>query len=403
MKNKFILAVLALLISTLACNLPGGSVTPTATQIGPDAAFTLAAQTVEAELTRVALSQPATQTVIPGAATATLPPIVSNTSTPIPLVSPTNTQIPCNLASFVQDVTIPDGSNIVTNSTFTKTWRLKNVGSCTWTSSYSLVFDRGDKMSGPDAQPISGSVAPGQTVDISVSLTAPASAGSYRGYWRLRDGAGVLFGLATGSFWVDIKAVAPTLTPTATTSGGLGPIPVTLIPPIITLMPLPFLVEAPIVAGESGSVRTGGGVLSAENIGDTPDNLGSQGFLSFDISAIPAGATINEVKIDFSNYDMLGNPFALGCMRLYPQNYGTLDGGDYFGGSALGALVRWCNASELSTVAADDDLKSAVQAAVGSSRIQFRVQFNETVTNNNNVADMVRLGTGIKLIISYSP
>ena len=244
-------------------------------------------------------------------------------------------------------------------------------------------------MSGPDAQPLPGSVAPGATTDVSVSLTAPASAGNYRGYWRLRDGAGVLFGLSTGSFWVDIKAVSPTPTPTAT----IG----------VVLPPAVALANAPVVGSESGSVRSNGSVLSPKNVGDAGDNTSSQGFLSFDISAIPASATITEVKIDFSNYDMLGDPFSLGCLRMYSQNYGTLDSGDYYAVSPLGAVSQWCNAGELSAISVDDDLKSIVQAAVGGSRVRFRVQFNDTATNSNGVADMVRLGVNIKLIITYNP
>ena len=100
---------------------------------------------------------------------------------------------------------------------------------------------------------------------------------------------------------------------------------------------------------------------------------------------------------------MLGDPFSLGCLRMYSQNYGTLDGGDYYAGSPLGAVSRWCNAGELSAISVDDDLKSIVQAAVGSSRVRFRVQFNDTATNSNGVADMVRLGVNIKLIITYNP
>lgn len=375
MKKKFYLSVIALLIGAMACNLPGAA-TP-APDNGPDAAFTFAAQTVEAELTRVALAQPTTP--VP-AATVTATPQPTATASLTPALSPTPTPIPCNAVSFVQDVTIPDGTSIVTGAAFTKTWRLRNTGSCTWNTSYSLVFDRGDKMSGPDAQPLPGSVAPGATTDVSVSLTAPASAGNYRGYWRLRDGAGVLFGLSTGSFWVDIKATATS-----------------------TLPPAVALANAPLVVSESGSVRSDGSVLGPRNVGDTDANVSSQAFLSFDISGIPAGATIVDVQLDFSNYDMLGSPFDLNCLRMFPQNYGALDSGDYFAGSPLGAVARWCNAGQLSTVSVAPDIKSTIQSLVGSSRAQFRAQFNDTATNSNGVADMVRLGVNIKLIITYNP
>jgi hypothetical protein len=56
-------------------------------------------------------------------------------------------------------------------------------------------------MSGPATQALTGNINPGQTMDISVNLKAPASAGNYRGYWKLRNAAGVLF----ATFYVDIK------------------------------------------------------------------------------------------------------------------------------------------------------------------------------------------------------
>jgi hypothetical protein len=52
-------------------------------------------------------------------------------------------------------------------------------------------------------------VGPGQDVDLSVNLTAPAANGSYRGYWRIRNASGVLIPVLGGtegrSFFVDIK------------------------------------------------------------------------------------------------------------------------------------------------------------------------------------------------------
>ena len=127
-------------------------------------------------------------------------------------VVPTNTPVPttassCDKAQFVTDVTVPDGTVFAPNAAFSKTWRLKNVGTCTWTSSYSLVFASGDRMSGVDSL-IPTTVVPGQTVDLGLNLTAPNVAGSYRGFWQLKNASGGLFGIgSTGNnpFFVDIK------------------------------------------------------------------------------------------------------------------------------------------------------------------------------------------------------
>jgi hypothetical protein len=109
-------------------------------------------------------------------------------------------------------VTIADDSSVFTGAEFTKTWRLRNSGTCTWTSGYQLVFDHGDRMSAPDAVMVtSGSVPPGSTVDVSVTLKAPSDAGTYQGYFKLRNPSGVLFGIGADdqtAFWVKIKAEA---------------------------------------------------------------------------------------------------------------------------------------------------------------------------------------------------
>jgi hypothetical protein len=114
----------------------------------------------------------------------------------------------CDWAQFVTDVTVPDGMRFDPGATFTKTWRLKNIGTCTWTKSYSLVFDSSEKMGAPDSVPFPADVPPGGSVDLTVTMTAPSTAGHYRGYWRLKNASGVLFGIgynANRTFWVEIN------------------------------------------------------------------------------------------------------------------------------------------------------------------------------------------------------
>ncbi|MFO7585032.1 MAG: NBR1-Ig-like domain-containing protein [Anaerolineales bacterium] len=376
MKKRLVVSAIALLISALACNLPGGATTPEPD--GPDAAFTIAAQTVEAELTLVALAQPTTPAP-PDEPTSTPEP----TQTLTPLVSSTPTPIPCNMASFVSDVTIPDGTNIVTGAGFTKTWRLRNTGSCTWNTSYSLVYDRGEKMSGPDSQPLAGSVAPGQTVDISVSLTAPGTPGDYRGHWRLRDGSGVLFGLSTGSFWVDIKAVAPT----ATTE--------------VVLPPAVAAVNLSPMAGESGTVyapAAGAGVANTILAGDTSANHLARGYMSFDISAL-AGKTIVEASLNLSGCSVVRNPFAnLSGIWVGEVQYTTpLSQTAY---SIGGTGIQLLNAIPASPI----DVTSRVQTRVNESRSRFQIRLHPASanSNNDNLADYMTCGAPV-LSITYNP
>jgi uncharacterized repeat protein (TIGR01451 family) len=114
----------------------------------------------------------------------------------------------CDAAQFVADVTIPDGTTLAPGASFVKTWRLMNNGTCTWSTSYAVVFASGDQMGSPAVIPMPSSVAPGGTVDITVNMTAPSTLGHYRGNFKLRNASGGLFGVGTNAaflFWVDIN------------------------------------------------------------------------------------------------------------------------------------------------------------------------------------------------------
>lgn len=208
-----------------SCNLPSRA--PQTQE--PNAIFTQAALTVQAQLSQTATLAPFNTPTLP-------PPQPTNTAVVLPtlpvVTTPPASPTPlCDLGEFIRDVSIPDGSIIAPGASFTKTWRIRNAGTCTW-SGYSLVFDSGDAMNATSPIPIP-SVAPGQEVDLSVNLTAPSSNGSYRGYWRIRNASGVLIPILKGyqgkSFFVDIKVAVTsagydfyTRAPSATWISGAG-------------------------------------------------------------------------------------------------------------------------------------------------------------------------------------
>ena len=114
----------------------------------------------------------------------------------------------CDWAQFVADVTVPDGSIFDPGQAFTKTWRLRNIGTCTWSKSYTMVYDTGEKMGTTLSVPFTADVAPGGTIDLSVSMTAPSNAGHYIGYWKFKNASGALFGIGTTAnkdWWVEIN------------------------------------------------------------------------------------------------------------------------------------------------------------------------------------------------------
>jgi hypothetical protein len=234
-------ALLCLLSLLTGCALFDSAPLPT---LDPATINTYAAQTIQARgtfsaletLVEVLTSQPSGQptgalpTDQPGSKPSatplppTLTPVPSLTPVRLPSATPTspiptatNTpSVPCLYAGFVKDVTIPDGTSETPNAKFTKTWEFINKGTCTWTTGFSLVFASGDSMRGPAAGvAFPNEVKPGQTVDLSIDLFAPADAGSYTGYYQLRDAGGKTFGAGaagTGKFYVKITVAVPSLT-----------------------------------------------------------------------------------------------------------------------------------------------------------------------------------------------
>lgn len=148
--------------------------------------------------------------------TATVKSITTVSSEPVVLPTSTISSTPCDLVEFVADVTVPDGTVFHPNESFTKTWQLRNIGSCTWTTNYELAFEKGDAMTDSVVQKLSSEIAPGQTVDISVNLSSPAQEGSFRGYWKLLNASGAKLSIQNGStdslFYVDIAVTSPATT-----------------------------------------------------------------------------------------------------------------------------------------------------------------------------------------------
>lgn len=206
-------------ISILAAAALAACAFPARQPAGPlseeDVVRTAAAKTVAAMATGLAEGKNPTLVGLPiaeetpsppptGTTGAAAPsPTAAETEPPAPDASPTRTltpgdpDTPCNQAQFVRDVTIPDGSKVLPGSPFTKTWELKNTGSCAWDSGYSVMFaGQGDAMGGPGSAPLvtEGEVRPGETALVSVDLRAPAKPGDYKGYWMLRGSNNNPFG-----------------------------------------------------------------------------------------------------------------------------------------------------------------------------------------------------------------
>ena len=156
----------------------------------------------------------------------------SELSTLAPAPTPTPQPNCADSALFIADITIADNTNLQPGQPFTKTWQLRNNGTCTWNSEYALVFNGGDRLDSPAAVPLS-ETAPKATLNLSVNLVAPASDGAFTGLYELHNpqGQAIPIGL-TKIMWVKITvgsvvlAVQPTLsapaTPTLVFNNGAG-------------------------------------------------------------------------------------------------------------------------------------------------------------------------------------
>lgn len=221
MKQKLIIVLTICLLGLTAC---GARNTPTAL---PTLDATVLNQTA---IYQVTLAATLAYTPIP---TQTLPPL--STWTPIPTIDRTRPpiqtptpDIPCDMAAAGHpiDVTIPDGMMMEPGESFSKTWRLENVGSCTWTRLYALTFFSGNSMNAIQVNPLLQPIQPGGVIDVTVNMEAPLDPGIYQSNWMLSNEVGELFGIGPNGdapFWVKIEVVpsvtaTPQLTPTPTST-----------------------------------------------------------------------------------------------------------------------------------------------------------------------------------------
>ncbi len=229
-----ILLILAIAIVLYGC----GAGAPASPTTNPNLIYTAAAQTADARLTQIFQSTPSSTPVPPSPTFDAVQTIAAQTAsalltqaatlTPSPQATTSVTLPPSgssgDRAVFVADVTIPDGKVIAPGASFTKTWKLQNAGTTTWTTSYSLEYISGEQMGTVTSVPLPQSVAPGAQIDISVDMVAPTSSGSYQSYWKIKNASGQFFNdsvyvqitVGSGGTPQPTSTSNPNITPTAT-------------------------------------------------------------------------------------------------------------------------------------------------------------------------------------------
>ncbi len=192
-KNKIPITLSILMLVISAC----GSAPQSQENIS-----TAVAQTVQAQnsLTQIA-NAPTLTPAPPVGITATIDPAAVNTSAPV-VGAPG-----CTVSARLAGENPPDGTLLKPGELFWKTWSLENTGTCTWDSTYKVVYQSGDLLGGLASYPLPETVAPGETKDISIYLKAPDIEGTVAGYWSIQTPWNTFFGVGPTSdpFYVQVS------------------------------------------------------------------------------------------------------------------------------------------------------------------------------------------------------
>lgn len=189
-RRKKLVWLAGLVALALALGSCAPKATPTPVDEGPIRTSAVSTFVVDLTQTAQALAALATPTLTPELATST--PEITNT--PAATATGTGGGTACDISQYVADVTIPDGTQMQPGQKFTKTWRVKNAGTCSWSTAYSIVYGGyADKLGGQTTG-LTAEVPAGQEAEISIDLIAPTKTGNYVSAWRLANAQNYPFG-----------------------------------------------------------------------------------------------------------------------------------------------------------------------------------------------------------------
>jgi hypothetical protein len=179
-----------------------------AKSVDEDAVRTEAVETYAASLTETLVSVP---TVLP---TLKVEP-TSTTSTPTVVTATLETPAvadPCYNLLYIEDRTIPDGTEMKPNEVFTKTWFVQNSGGCAWAPGFTFAHFGGDPMKGKPLV-LTEPIPAGAKRELSIELVVPSGQnGLIQSSWRMTDENGAFFGDTLSVNIIVGTATTPTVT-----------------------------------------------------------------------------------------------------------------------------------------------------------------------------------------------
>jgi hypothetical protein len=189
MKTKILPIVIIVIVGALLFSFIANNNAPQANSVDVDAVRTEAVETYAASLPKTLVTVPTaspTLTVV----TPTYTPTVDITAT---LETPAVAN-PCYNLLYLEDRTIPDGTEMKPNEVFTKTWYVQNSGGCAWAPGFTFAHFGGDPMEGEPVV-LTEPIPAGAKRELSIKLVVPTGqTGLIQSSWRMTDENGVFFG-----------------------------------------------------------------------------------------------------------------------------------------------------------------------------------------------------------------
>lgn len=137
-------------------------------------------------------------------------PVISFAATPTPLQDAGLLQtaaVPkCSDGlTFLNDLTIPDGTLVQPDERLDKRWQVENSGDCNWMKDYRLRLVSGPVMGVQEEQALYPARS-GMQAELRMVFNAPEEAGLYRSAWQAYNPQGEAFG---DPFFIEVVVQTP--------------------------------------------------------------------------------------------------------------------------------------------------------------------------------------------------
>jgi hypothetical protein len=203
MKTRILSITIILIIGALLFSC-GPATTQQTDSLNASALRTEAVETYAASLTQVLV------VILSASPTLTVEPTSTPTAVTATLETPAIAN-PCYNLLWIEDRTIPDGTQLKPNEVFTKTWFVQNNGGCAWAPGFTFTHFGGDQMRGEPLR-FTEPIPVGAKRELSIELVVPNINGLIQSSWRMTDENGIFFGDTLSVNFVVGDITTPTVT-----------------------------------------------------------------------------------------------------------------------------------------------------------------------------------------------